>query len=165
MHPSRACVVLPLLLLMLMFTIAGCEEQKKPAADQKVAVAKTLYERLGGEAAIKAVVDDFVPRAAADPKVNFTRKGTPKEWQATPENVEKLKKGLVQFIASATGGPQKYEGKPMKPAHAGMMITGAEFDALAADLVASLNKLSVPKREQDELVAIVATTKPQIVEK
>src|SRR3954466_16138281 len=31
---------------------------------------KTLYERLGGEAAIRAVTDDLVARLAADPKVN-----------------------------------------------------------------------------------------------
>src|SRR5262245_22064634 len=42
---------------------------------------KSLYERLGGEDAIKAVVDDVVARAAEDPKVNFTRKGTPKEFK------------------------------------------------------------------------------------
>ena len=47
------------------------------------------------------------------------------EWQATPENVAMLKKHLVEFVAMATGGPQKYGGRDMKSAHAGMGITSS----------------------------------------
>jgi len=133
-------------------------------AGAKEASGQSLYTRLGGEKAITAVVDDFVPRAASDPKVNFVRKGTPKEWQPTAENVARLKKGLVQFIGMATGGPMKYEGRDMKSLHAGMKITNAEFDALAADLKASLVKLNVPAKERDELLGVVASTRKDIVE-
>ena len=126
---------------------------------------KSLYERLGGEPALTAVVDDFVARTASNPKVNFTRKGTPQEWDANPENVKKLKRRLVTFIAEATGGPKKYDGKDMKSAHAGMQITSAEFDALAADLAASLDKFKVPAKEKGELMAIAASTKGAMVER
>jgi hemoglobin len=134
-------------------------EGKAPAAP------KSLYERLGGEAAVKAVVDDFVARAAADPKVNFTRKGTAVEWEATPGNVARLKKSLVQLIGAVTGGPQKYQGRSMKDAHRGMKISDAEFNALAADLKATLDKLKVPSKEQDELFKIIESTRKDIVEK
>jgi hemoglobin len=126
---------------------------------------KSLYERLGGEAAIKAVVDYFVGRAAGDPKVNFTRKGTNAEWKATPENVAHLKQGLVDFVGMATGGPQKYTGHSMKDVHKGMQITQEEFNALAADLKATLDKFKVPAKEQGELLKAVAGTAPDIVEK
>jgi truncated hemoglobin YjbI len=126
---------------------------------------RTLYERLGGEAAIKAVIDDFVARSADNPKVNFFRKGTAKEWKPTPAQVDNLKKLLVEQVASAAGGPQKYTGRSMKEVHAGMGITQAEFDALAADLKASLDKFRVPAKEQDELLKIIASTAPDIVEK
>lgn len=126
---------------------------------------KSLYERLGGGPAITAVVDDFVGRAAADPKVNFTRKGTGHEWSPSADDLARLKKHLVQFISMATGGPSTYEGRGMKPVHAGMGISEAEFNALAADLIASLDKFKVPEREKNELVAIVASTKKDIVEK
>jgi len=146
----------------------GCKDAEhkdtKPAMTKESMPTKSLYERLGGEGALTLVVDDFVNRAAGDPAVNFTRKGTGMEWNATPENVAKLKKRLVQFIGMATGGPQKYEGKAMKPSHAGMKITSAEFDALAKDLIASLDKFKVPQREKDELIAVVASTKGDIVE-
>jgi len=145
--------------LALMFT-AGCSE-----SDHKMEMKKSLYDRLGGEPGIEQVVNSFVGIAAADPKVNFTRKGTAKEWAATPENVAKLKTHLVQFIASAAGGPQKYEGRDMKSVHAGMGITAAEFDAAAADLQQALGMYNVGKQEQTELLAVVGTTKASIVEK
>src|SRR5262249_25955863 len=122
------------------------------------------YERLGGAKAIAAVVDDFVARAAKNPKVNFTRKGTDNEWEASKENVAVLKKHLVQFVSMATGGPKKDEGRDMKSAHKGMKITDAEFDALAGDLKATLEKFKVPAKEMKELLTIVGSTRKQIVE-
>lgn len=148
---------------------------KVPAAEQKELleiitatrkdiVEMSLYDRLGGEAAIKAVIDDFVARAASNPKVNFTRKGTDAEWPATPENVAKLKTHLVNMVGMVTGGPQKYTGRDMKAAHAGMKITNAEFDALAGDLIATLDKFKVPAAEKSELLTIIGTTRDAIVE-
>ncbi len=126
---------------------------------------KSLYERLGGQAAISAVVDDFVPRAAANPAVNFTRQGQPRTWEATPENVAKLKKHLVQFVSVATGATDViYEGRDMVAAHQGLNITDAEFDALAADLAASCDKLGVPAKEKEELLAIAGSTRGTVVQ-
>ena len=147
--------------------VSGCkseshDEHKMPGS--KMMSEKSLYDRLGGEPAITAVVDDFVGRAAADPKVNFTRKGTGMEWQATAQNVAHVKKMLVQFIAKASGGPQQYEGRDMKSVHKGMKISNAEFNAIAADLKASLDKFKVPAKEQSELLAAVEGTRKDIVE-
>ena len=125
---------------------------------------KSLYERLGGEAALKAVVDDFVGRAAGNAKVNFFRKGTDKEWKPQPADVDMLKKRLVQLLGAVTGGPQKYEGKDMKSLHAGMKITAAEFGAIAGDLKATLDKFKVPAKEQAEVMKIVGGTAADIIE-
>jgi hemoglobin len=126
---------------------------------------RTLYERLGGENAIRAVIDDFVARTAANPKVNFTRKGMPAEWKATPEAMDRLKKMLVDLTGMATGGPQRYTGKDLKESHRDMRITQDEFDATVADLKASLDKFNVGAREQEELLAIVRSKAGDIVEK
>ena len=164
---------------------SGDDEEKgkgdeKPAglggAGGDATVKKTLYERLGGEEGIALIVEDFVNRALADPRVNWTRKGVKTggfvgigdrtvEWSPTPENGTKLKKHMAQFIAVATGGPATYEGRDMKGVHAGMKITNAEFDATIGDLKATLDKLGVPTEEQKELLAIIETTRPQIAEK
>lgn len=138
---------------------AGCSSNTPPPQ-------ASLYDRLGGDTAISAVVDDFVNRAAADPAVNFTRQGVAgaPQWDPTPENVAILKKHLTQFIEVACGGPQTYEGRPNKEVHKDMKITDAEFNAIAADLTASLNKFNVPAKEQSELMAIVASTHDDIVQ-
>jgi hemoglobin len=146
------------------------------AVGGKPAAKPALYERLGGEKGIAAIVDDFVTRALADPRVNWERKGVESGgflgvreksmyWNPTGDNVAKLKKHLGQFLALATGGPPTYEGKEMKAAHAGMTITNPEFDASIGDLKATLDKLGVAVDEQKELLAVVESTRPQVVEK
>jgi hemoglobin len=52
----------------------------------------------------------------------------------------------------------------MKEAHAGMRVTGGEFDAMVEDLVATLNQFKVGKAEQDELLGVLGALKPAIVE-
>lgn len=135
-----------------------------------------LFDRLGGEKGISAVLDDFMPRVLEDPRVNWQRKGLKRGgfpfyrkapesvvWSATEENTANLKKHLVQFIVLATGGPAHYEGKEMKSAHAGMSVSNPEFDAVLGDLKASLDRLQIPNKEQKELLSIIESTRPQIV--
>jgi len=136
---------------------------------------ETLYGRLGGDAGIQKIVEDFVPRAMADPRVNWERKGVTRggislkrkesvEWKHSDDDVTKMKQHIAQFLSVATGGPTQYDGKEMKQAHGGMHITNAEFDASIGDLKATLDKLAVPTAEQKELLAIVESTRPLIVE-
>ena len=96
---------------------------------------------------------------------NLLKRGKSVEWQPSEQNVATLKLHLVQFLSLATGGPPKYEGRDMKEVHRGMAITNAEFDATVGDLKATLDKLGVPTEEQKELLSIVESTRPQVVEK
>ncbi|HUR27949.1 MAG TPA: group 1 truncated hemoglobin [Planctomycetota bacterium] len=136
----------------------------------------TLFARLGTEAGIERIVDDFVERAIADPRTNWERKGIKRggvlgigrssaEWRATTDNVARLKLHLAQFIAVATGGPTEYEGRGMSEVHAGMKITNAEFDASIGALKATLDALKIGIDEQKELLAVFESTRPQIAEK
>lgn len=117
-----------------------------------------LYERLGGERGVRAFVDEFVTRAAANPRVNFFRDG-----KFAKTDVGRLKKHLVDFIGSAAGGSQKYTGRDLTSTHAGMRITEAEFEALAEDLAASLDHLKIPTKEKSEMLRIALSTKGAIV--
>jgi hemoglobin len=117
---------------------------------------KSLYDRLGGKPAITAVVDDFVGRVAADTRIN---------GKFANANIPRLKTMLVDQICQASGGPCTYTGRDMKSAHAGIGITGEEFDALVDDLVATLNKFKVPEREKNELLGALGPMKKDIVEK
>lgn len=145
------------------------------AAEKAQAEKKSLYERLGGEKGLTAIVDDFVARAMADPRVNWERKGVKRggfslhrnqsvEWKPTPEKIEALKKHMVQFLSVATGGPTNYDGREMKEAHQGMNINNTEFDASVGDLKASMDKVGVPVAEQKELLSIIESSRALISE-
>jgi hemoglobin len=121
-----------------------------------------LWERLGGEKAVKAVVHDFVETASQDPKVNWSRDG---KFKLTDLNRPLLEVSLLEFISSVTGGPLKYIGKDMKAAHAGMGITDDEFNAAAKHLVDALKKHKVGQKEIDEMMLLVESTRKDIVEK
>ncbi|HEV3407880.1 MAG TPA: group 1 truncated hemoglobin [Gaiellaceae bacterium] len=115
----------------------------------------SLYERLGGLDAISAVVDSFVARCAGDDRIN------PK-FERT--DIPRLRKMLVDQVCEATGGPCTYTGRSMRETHDGMGVTAGEFDALVEDLVATLDEFSVPKAEQDELLAELGSMRGEIVE-
>jgi hemoglobin len=146
-------------------TKAGAKDEEK----------KPLYQRLGGDTGIAALVDDFIPRVLADPRVNFERKDVKTggfmglkqrsvEWKPDAASVGTLKKHMQQFLALATGGPAQYDGGEMKNVHKGMQISNAEFDAAVGDLKTTLDKLQLPVEDQKELLAIIETTRPQVVE-
>ncbi len=139
------------------------EAVKKDIVDSTI-VVKSLWDRLGGEAMVTLLVDDFVSRVAKDAAVNFSRKNEGREWPGTPAEVTALRKQLVQWVSSVTNGPHKYSGKPMKDAHIGMKISNAQFTALVLDLKASLDLCKVSQAEQDELLGIVSGLRADIVE-
>lgn len=129
-------------------------------AQEHASQQKSLYERLGGVYAIASVVDDFIERLLvndvlnANPKIKEARDRVPKAG---------LKYRVTELVCQATGGPEKYNGRTMKDSHTHMNITEKEWDVMVADFKVTLNKFKVPQKEQDELIAIVATTKPDIV--
>jgi hemoglobin len=133
---------------------------------------RTLYARLGGEATLTAIVEDMTARVIADPRVNFERKNVKrnwlgdmyKAWPPTPENVEQFKRRMVEFLTLAAGGSTQYTGRDLKVAHEGMKITNSEFDAMVGDIKTSMDKLGTRTREKRELLAIIETTRKQIVE-
>jgi len=114
----------------------------------------SLYERLGGQPAITAVVDDFVANVAADKRIN---------GQFANTNIPRLKMLLVEQICAGTGGPCQYTGRDMKSTHAHLKISEADFNALAEDLTRTLDKFKVPEKERGELMAILGPMKADIV--
>jgi hemoglobin len=80
-------------------------------------------------------------------------------------SLDRLEGHLVNQIGQASGGPQRYTGRDMKTAHAGMGIGGPAFDALVEDLVKALDKFAVPEQEKSELLAVLGPMRSAIVEK
>jgi hemoglobin len=68
-----------------------------------------------------------------------------------------------RWSAGLPGGPQNYTGRSMKESHHELMITASEWEAFADDLQQTFDKFGVPRAEQAELQAIVASTRADIV--
>jgi hemoglobin len=127
----------------------------------QTAAKKTLYDSLGGRAAIVKVVDDFVSNCAADARINSFFAATAKD----PKRMAAFKTNLVNQICEASGGPCKYTGKDMKTAHAGMGISNTHFDALVEDLQKTLDKFKVAAADQKTLLGVLGPMRSQIVER
>jgi hemoglobin len=127
----------------------------------KSSKADSLYKRLGGKKAIKAVVDEFVNIVAADTRINKFFADT----ASNPKRLAGFKQKLVDQICQASGGPCKYKGKDMKSAHAGMGVSEADFNALVEDLIKALDKFKVGATEKNELLGALGPMKGDIVEK
>jgi hemoglobin len=125
-----------------------------PAA--AAAAGPSLYQRLGGLDAIRAVVADFDRRITTDPRISaFFRGLDDADFQAK----------LVDQLCEATGGPCHYTGRSMREAHAELNVSNADFDALVEDLVASLDHFHVGEREKGQLLAILGPMRREIVTK
>lgn len=137
-------------------------EHHTEAVHEQPAPKASLYTRLGGNAAITAVVSDFVDVLVAD-HVQTDNPAIAHSFKQA--DVERLKQSLTKFVGHATGGPEEYQGKDMKVTHKDMAIGEKEWAAMAQDMLKVLAKFKVPQAEQDELMAIIGTTKGDIVTK
>lgn len=109
----------------------------------------SLFERLGGEAAVEAAVVGFYERIMADPKLSpfFTHLDMDAQIQKQ-----------ISFMTMAFGGPSRYTGKDLRTAHAKLVTRGLSddhFDATAAHLLATLEELGVEPAVRDEVMKVL----------
>jgi hemoglobin len=140
--------------LALMTGFVHVAHAERPVIVATADAQKSLYERLGGKAAIKKVVHQFVRNVGADKRINARFAKT---------NIPKLEATLVAQVCEATGGPCKYKGKSMVVVHKGMKITEEEWDATVEDLTKALDKYKVGDREKGELLGALGGMKGDIV--
>lgn len=120
----------------------------------------SLYERLGGVYAIAAVVDDFIDQVMDDPRLNANPRVDEAHHRVSRAGFKYL---VTEQVCHATGGPQRYTGRSMTDSHAHLLITETEWSAFLDDLHQTFEKFKVPAAERAELLAIVLSTKNDIV--
>jgi hemoglobin len=116
----------------------------------------SLFERLGGEEAVSAVVEQFYELMLKDQRVSHF-------YEAA--DMGKLKCRQKDFITLVTGGPNHYEGTDMKTAHCKMSISSKDFDVTWENLENSLKHFSVEEVLIEELKAIFYSVQEEIVKK
>jgi hemoglobin len=120
----------------------------------------SLYDRLGGVYSIATVVDDLIDRIMVDPRLNANPLVDEAHHRVPPAGFKYL---VTEMVCWAAGGPQRYTGKSMADSHANLKITSTEWAAFMDELRQTLDKFSVPAGEQSELIAIVESTRADIV--
>ena len=125
---------------------------------EQVVEKAPLYDRLGGEVAVDAVVDGFYVKVLADNRVNGMFAQT---------DMKKLAGHQKAFITLALGGPNGYSGKNLREAHAkinkGAFPSEEHFNVIAELLAATLSEAGVGQVDIDEAIGIVASTKNDIL--
>lgn len=118
----------------------------------------SLYERIGGQAAVTAAVDLFYQKVMED---ELTR-----PYFATLDMPAQIRK-QVAFMTWAFGGPQEYRGRDLRTAHAKLVqekgLSDVHFDAVARHLDATLRELGVPDDLVAEAMAAVGSLRAEVL--
>jgi len=122
-------------------------------------VDNSLYEQLGGEAAVNAAVDVFYRRVLADAYVIRFFEGVDMEKQAAKQKA---------FLTMAFGGPHNYSGKDMREGHRHLIKMGLDdthFEHILMHLRATLSELGVANDLIQQVIAIADSTRDDVLDR
>lgn len=118
----------------------------------------SLYDRVGGSAAIHAVVELLYQKIQADSSLDKFFNGI---------EIEELKRKQRSFFAKAFGGPDNYDGQGLTEAHSYLVklkgLNDDHFDSVAGHLHESLDELNVPADLANEIMEIAGSTRDAIL--
>jgi len=124
---------------------------------RETTMADSLFEKLGGEAAVTAAVDIFYRKVLADTTINRFFDGVDMEVQSAKQK---------NFLTMAFGGPNNYTGEDMRKGHAHLVKQGLNdenFDAVAGHLKSTLEELKVENNLINEVLAIAESTREDVL--
>lgn len=114
----------------------------------------SLFERLGGEAAVDAAVDIFYDKVLADDRIS-----------SFFENMDMVAQAVKQkaFLTMAFGGPNNYSGRDMRTSHAHLGLTEEHFNAVVENLAGTLSQLGVADSDIAEVAKIADSVKDDVL--
>ncbi len=119
----------------------------------------SLFEQLGGEAAVDAAVDVFYKKVLEDHRIYRFFDNVDMEKQAAKQKA---------FLTMAFGGPNHYSGKDLRAGHAKLVKMGLDdshFNAVLENLEATLIELGVEKELVEQVNALAETTRHDVLGK
>jgi hemoglobin len=114
----------------------------------------SVFEQIGGTAAVDAAVDVFYRRVLNDPVISHFFDSVDMDRQIGKQKA---------FLTMAFGGPNNYSGKDMRNAHKHMNLTEQHFGAVAGHLQGTLEELNVPQNLIDDVLKIAASTQSDVL--
>jgi hemoglobin len=115
---------------------------------------QTLYERLGEQAGIRAVVDDFYDRLVEDEELGPFFENA---------DMEMLRRTQTDFLCEAAGGPETYDAAPVREAHLHVPFTPEHIERAVELLEASLDEFDVPADDAASVVGAVAAYEEELL--
>lgn len=119
---------------------------------------QSLFEAIGGEAAVNLAVDKFYEKVMADDRINTFFAGVDMQRQASKQKA---------FLTMVFGGPNRYTGRNMRSAHAHLVekmgLNSSHFDAVVENLAATLRDLGVAEEHIAQVAAIAETTRTDVL--
>jgi len=122
-------------------------------------MSNTLFERLGGQNAVNAAVDNFYRKVLADDRVNYFFDGVDMEKQIAKQ------KG---FLTMVFGGPNRYSGLDMRLGHRHLVAKGlndSHVDAIIELLGATLKELGVKDSDIQEVANIANSVRDDVLDR
>ena len=120
-------------------------------------MSESLFDQIGGEAAVDAAVDIFYRKVLADHTINRFFDSTDMEAQAAKQKA---------FLTMAFGGPNNYSGTDMRKAHEKFVKMGLDdnhLDAVAGHFLGTLKELDVPQDLIDQVGVIAESTRDDVL--
>lgn len=112
-----------------------------------------LYQKLGGQTGVEAIVDGFITEISFDQEIYPFFKDS---------DIGRLREKLIEQFCMLANGPCEYTGDTMADVHAGMNITSGQFNRTVELLQASMDKNDIPFTVQNRLVKLLAPMRPEI---
>lgn len=118
-----------------------------PSEAPEPRTASSIYEQVGGQEALRAVVEELYARVLADEALRPFFAGT---------NMTRMKRRQVEFFSAALGGPHPYIGASMKRVHRGRGITEHHFDLVAKHLTDAMTAAGIRAKLLAQIIAVVS---------
>lgn len=117
----------------------------------------TLYEQIGGAAAVEAAVDIFYRKVLSDDRIAHFFDDVDMTKQASKQKA---------FLTMVFGGPNNYSGLDMRAGHAHLVKNGlsdSHFDAVVENLGSTLRELGVAENLIAQVAAIANSTRNDVL--
>lgn len=114
----------------------------------------SLFQRIGGDAALGPLVDEFYQRIVEDEELAPFFAHSP---------MERIRSMQREFLTVALGGDPVYQGRPLAHVHHGMGIKPHHFQLFVDHLAAVLRSRDIPEKEMSEVIAHINTYVDEII--
>jgi hemoglobin len=127
---------------LLISLLTGCASQP------------SLYEQLGSQQGVDAIVGRFIYNLESEPRVS-------RYFEAT--NLNRFYEKFGEHMCEMTNGPCVYTGDSILQVHSGMNISEQDFNLLVELLMDAMDQEDVSQMTQNQLIKLFVPMRPDVI--